>query len=55
MTLAIAIKAPVLPADTATCASPRFTASIACHMLLTRLPRSSAWLGLSSMPTAISA
>ncbi len=46
----IAIKAPVLPAQTATSASPFFTASMARHMLVSR-PRRSTWLGLSSIAT----
>src|SRR3546814_2465144 len=44
---AIAISAPVLPAETAPPASPRFTASIASPIELPR-PLRSAWLGLSS-------
>ena len=51
---AIAINAPVLPADTAKSASPRLTASIDSHMLEFRRPRRKAWLGLSSMRTAMS-
>ena len=37
-TFAIAISAPVLPAETAQSASPRFTASIARHIDETRRP-----------------
>ena len=51
---AIAISAPVLPAETAKSASPFFTASIERHMLERQRPRRSAWLGLSSMRTEIS-
>ena len=50
----IAIKAPVLPADTATSASPFLTASIASHIDDVLRPRRSAWLGLSSMLTVTS-
>src|SRR5665213_2753905 len=46
----IAIKAPVLPAETATSASLFFTTSSARHMLVSR-PRRSTWLGLSSIAT----
>ena len=46
----IAISAPVLPAETATSASPSFTHSMVCHMEVSR-PRRSTWLGLSSMLT----
>ena len=46
----IAIKAPVLPAETATSASLFFTDSMALHMLVLR-PRRSARLGFSSMRT----
>ena len=46
---AIAISAPVLPADTATSASPFLTASIASHIDEFFRPRRSAWLGLSFM------
>ena len=46
----MAISAPVLPAETATSASPFCTASSASHMLVP-LPRRSAWLGLSFMAT----
>ena len=52
--LAIAIKAPVLPADTAQSACPSFTASIACHIEETRRPVRKAWLGLSLILTATS-
>ena len=51
---AIAISAPVLPADTATSASPFLTASIASHIDEVLRPRRSAWLGLSCMLTATS-
>src|SRR5260370_10482525 len=51
---AIAIKAPVLPADTATSASPFLTASIASHIEDVLRPRRNAWLGLSCMLTATS-
>ena len=51
---AIAISAPVLPADTATSALPFFTASIASHIEEILRPRRSAWLGLSCMLTATS-
>ncbi len=51
---AIAISAPVLPADTQASASPVFTASIAFHMDDFQRPCRSAWLGLSSMLTATS-
>jgi len=44
----IAISAPVLPADTATLASPAATESMERHMLELR-PRRKAWLGFSSM------
>ena len=46
---AIAISAPVLPAETATSASPFFTASMASHIEEVLRPRRSAWLGLSCM------
>ena len=52
--LDIAISAPVLPAETQTSASPVFTASIAFHIDDFQRPWRSAWLGLSSMRTAIS-
>ena len=51
---AIAISAPVLPAETATSASPFLTASIASHIDEVLRPRRSAWLGLSCMLTATS-
>src|SRR6476660_4159494 len=51
---AIAISAPVLPADTATSASPFLTASIASHIEDVLRPRRNAWLGLSCMLTATS-
>ncbi len=50
----MAISAPVLPAETATSASPFATASIASHMEDFPRPRRNAWLGFSSMATAIS-
>jgi len=50
MSFEIAISAPVLPADTAACASPAFTASSAIHML-EPFARRSAWLGFSCMET----
>ena len=46
---AIAISAPVLPAETAASASPFLTASIAIHIEETRRPWRSATLGFSSM------
>ncbi len=49
---AIAMRAPVLPADTAQSASPVLTASIACHIDDTRRPDRRAWLGLSVILTA---
>ena len=51
---AIAASAPVLPAETATSASPFLTASIASHIDEVLRPRRSAWLGLSCMLTATS-
>ncbi len=51
---AIAISAPVLPADTATSASPLLTASSASHIDDFQRPWRSAWLGLSSMRMATS-
>ena len=51
---AIAISAPVLPADTATSASPRFTASIASDIDDFQRPWRSAWLGLASIAIATS-
>ena len=53
MSFAIAMRAPVLPADTAACASPFCTASSASHMLVP-LPRRTAWLGLSSIAISVS-
>ena len=50
----IAISAPVLPAEMQQSACPAFTASIAFHMDDFQRPWRSAWLGLSSMRTAIS-
>ena len=52
--LAIAISAPVLPADTAASASPFFTASIAIHMDDFHRPWRSAWLGFSFILTETS-
>ena len=54
LTLAIAISAPVLPAETAQSASLIRTASMARHMDETRRPWRSAWLGLSSIRTTTS-
>ena len=54
LNLAIAISAPVLPADTATSASPFLTASMASHIDDFQRPLRSAWLGLSSIRTATS-
>ena len=51
--LAMAIRAPVLPAETVKSASPFCTASIASHMLEPR-PRRTAWLGLSCISTTVS-
>ena len=51
--IAIAIKAPVLPADTVQDASPDFTASIARRML-DCLPFRRAAEGLSSLEIALS-
>ena len=51
-TLAIAISAPVLPAEIAQSASPRLTASTARHIDETRRPWRNAWLGLSVIFTA---
>ena len=51
---AIAISAPVLPAETTQSASPFFTASIARHIEDVRRPDRSAWLGLSVILTATS-
>jgi hypothetical protein len=52
--LAIAISAPVLPAETTACASPERTDAMARHMLVerprSRLPRNT-WLGLSCIST----
>src|SRR6516165_9920107 len=48
------MSAPVLPADTATSASPFFTASIASHIDEVLRPRRRAWLGLSFILTATS-
>src|SRR5579883_3251482 len=49
----MAISAPVLPAEKAASASFFFTASRASHMEEARRPARKAWLGLSSMRTAI--
>ena len=54
LNLAIAISAPVLPAETATSASPFLTASMASHIDDFQRPLRSAWLGLSSIRTATS-
>ncbi len=54
LNFAIAISAPVLPADTATSASPFLTASMASHIDDFQRPLRSAWLGLSSIRTATS-
>ena len=48
----MAMRAPVLPADTTQSARPVFTASIAIHIDEVRRPDRSAWLGLSSIRTA---
>ena len=53
ISLAMAIRAPVLPAETAQSASPFCTASRASHMLEPR-PRRTAWLGLSCISMAMS-
>jgi hypothetical protein len=52
--LAMAMSAPVLPADTAAAARPSRTASSASHMLDFQRPLRSAWLGFASMATATS-
>ncbi len=52
--LAITISAPVLPAETATSASLRLTASMASHIDDFQRPLRNAWLGLSFIATAIS-
>ena len=52
--IAMAISAPVLPAETAASARPSRTASSASHMLDFQRPLRSAWLGFSSMATAMS-
>ena len=54
LNFAIAISAPVLPAETATSASPFLTASMASHIEDFQRPLRSAWLGLSSISTATS-
>jgi hypothetical protein len=51
---AMAIRAPVLPAEIATSASPFFTASTASHIEDLRRPARNAWLGLSPILTATS-
>ena len=51
---AIAIRAPVVPAETAQSAEPFLIASIACHIEETRRPARNAWLGLSVILTATS-
>jgi hypothetical protein len=53
ISLAIAIRAPVLPPLTQAAASPVFTASTAFHML-EPLPRRMAWAGFSSAPITLS-
>jgi len=53
ISLEIAIRAPVLPAETTPPASPVFTASTAFHRL-EPLPRRMAWAGFSSMATTFS-
>ena len=50
MSREIAIRAPVLPAETAAAASPDRTLSMAFHME-EPLPRRMAWAGLASMET----
>ena len=52
--LAMAMSAPVLPAETATSASPFLTASMASHIEDFQRPLRSAWLGLSSILIATS-
>ncbi len=52
--MAIAMKAPVLPAETTACASPSSTAATAFQRL-EPLPWRNAWLALISMPMAFSA
>jgi hypothetical protein len=52
-TLEIAISAPVLPAERATCASPAFTEATAFHMLEPRLRRIASD-GLSVIDTKVS-
>ena len=54
LNLAIAISAPVLPAETAASASPFLTASMASHMEDFQRPLRSAWLGLSCILTETS-
>src|SRR3569623_1477071 len=49
----MAIRAPVLPEETAAAASPSRTASTAFHIEVP-LPRRSAWAGFSSMATTMS-
>ena len=51
-TLAVAISAPVLPAETAASAFPSFTACTARHMEDLPRPMRMAWLGFSSMAMA---
>ena len=51
-TLAVAIRAPVLPAETAASASPSLTACTARHMEDLPRPMRMAWLGFSSMEMA---
>src|SRR3954452_4602214 len=54
LNFAMAISAPVLPADTATSASPFFTASSASHIEDFHRPCRSAWLGFASILTTVS-
>ena len=54
LNFAMAMRAPVLPADTAASASPFFTASSASHIDDFQRPWRSAWLGFSSILTATS-
>ena len=51
--LEMAIRAPVLPAETTAPASPVLTASMAFHRL-EPLPRRMAWAGFSSIATTLS-
>src|ERR1700752_2852260 len=54
LNFAIAISAPVLPADTATSAPPFFTASSASHIEDFQRPCRRAWLGFASILTTTS-